>query len=768
LSAPEDIRALGRSALPKAIVTVALAVLALIAVTLVVARYGVLLPQTRLLIEAGADGLKVGRFGRLRIEGLSGDIWRDLGVRKLTLRDEGGVWLEADNLHMTWHYLDLLTRNFHADRIDVQAVKVLRRPTLTKKGKDTGLPVSFHIDQAHARIEMAPAFSYVRGVYDLDLNLDVERSGDQRGKARAASVLHPGDHLNVDYDIAKSRPLLVLADAVEARGGALAGALGLPADQAFTLKVAAGGKTSGGRFTAIANSGAIQPLWATGAWAKDGGDARGRVSLTASTLTAPYARRFGPEASFVLAGRRAGPDLFALEARVASENLSLRAHGLGDLGQRRIGPQGVLLTAETSALSRITGGPEMGQARVAGQVSQVPAGWRFAGTAAVARARLGSYSLDQASGPLEVGEQSGQWDVRTKLTGVGGRGAGYLAATLGAAPRASLDGARLADGRLLLRELQVAGVGLKVEASGGRNLLGGLTFKGDAAVSNLAVARAGAGGTAQASWSAAQAKAGQPWTFSVDARGDRLATGYPEIDRLLGPKPQLKAQANLQGRRLAVGAASLTGAALRASTAGVLAADGGLTFKLDWSADGPFHAGPVEIAGAAKGSGAFTGTLAAPRADLLADVAAIDLPRVPLKDAHLTLSFLSKADGSTGMVALTAASAYGPARARSDFRFPQGGVDLTGLSVDAGGVKAAGSLSLRSRTPSAANIEVAVTRGAFLDAGRVAGTVRIADAPGGASAALSLAAEGVRLSGSTVTVRTGKLTASGPLARLPY
>jgi len=54
-----------------------------------------------------------------------------------------------------------------------------------------------------------------------------------------------------------------------------------------------------------------------------------------------------------------------------------------------------------------------------------------------------------------------------KLAGVGGRGAGYVAATLGPAPRASLDGARLADGRLLLRELQVAGAGLKVEATGG-------------------------------------------------------------------------------------------------------------------------------------------------------------------------------------------------------------------------------------------------------------------------------------------------------------
>ena len=136
--------------------------------------------------------------------------------------------------------------------------------------------------------------------------------------------------------------------------------------------------------------------------------------------------------------------------------------------------------------------------------------------------------------------------------------------------------------------------------------------------------------------------------------------------------------------------ASLTGAALRAGTVGVLAPDGGLTFKLDWSADGPFEAGPIEIAGKAKGSGAITGTLAAPRADLLADFAEIDIPRLPLKDAHLTLSFLRRADGASGMVALTATSAYGPARARADFQFPQGGVDLTDLSVDAGGVKASG------------------------------------------------------------------------------
>ena len=108
-----------------------LAALVLLGAVLVGARFGVLLPQGRFLIEAAASGLKVGRLGRLKVVGVSGDIWRDLSVQKLTLQDEKGVWLEADNIHMTWRYLDLLRRHFHVDLIEAQSIKVLRRPSLT-------------------------------------------------------------------------------------------------------------------------------------------------------------------------------------------------------------------------------------------------------------------------------------------------------------------------------------------------------------------------------------------------------------------------------------------------------------------------------------------------------------------------------------------------------------------------------------------------------------------------------------------------------------
>jgi translocation and assembly module TamB len=762
-------KVLKRSVLPRALVAIGIAIAVAFAAILLGARYGVLLPEARLLIEARTDGLKVGRVGRLKVEGLSGDIWRDFRIRKLTIRDEKGVWLEANNVHLTWRHLELFRRRFHADAIEAQNIRVLRRPTLTPKGKDRGLPVSFQIDKATARLEMLPEFSYRRGVYDLALALDVERRGGRKANVRARSVLHPGDHLHLDLDMGGAKGLLVRVDALEARGGALAGAIGLPADQPFAMAMRANGKTSQGRFTAVATSGVQRPLDAQGAWSPNGGQSNGRLSLTASRLTERWAGRFGPEVGFAVTGRKAGGQLFDLDARLTSQNLAVQARGLGDVGKRRVGPRGLSVTATSSALSRITGGPQMGATQVTGVLTGGGAAWRFAGSGAVSQLQLGSYGLAQVSGPVAVESRAGAFNVQATLAGRGGSGSGWVAAMMGGAPRARLDGSRLGDGRLLLRELEIDGRGLDVDATGGRSLLGGLNFKGRAALSNLAAARAGAAGQATATWAARQAGAGRPWVFDLDARGQRFATGYAELDRLLGGSPRLSGQASVQGGRVAVARAALDGSALDATTSGVLSPQGGLAFKVDWQASGPFRAGPVEIAGRVRGDGAIAGTLREPRAELTARVDEIDVPRLPLREAQITLTFQRRADGASGAIAIAAQSPQGPARGRSDFRFPAGGVDLTNLSLDAGGLRASGALSLRRRTPSAADLRVEVGPGAFLQAGLVAGTVRIVDAAGGARADLDLTARNAAVPGLPgTTIRSARISAEGPLARLPY
>jgi translocation and assembly module TamB len=780
LSAPDDIpppdtveaegavpAVLKRSALPKAITAVAVTILVVLLAVVATTRYGVLIPQVRLLIEARTDGLKIGRLGKLKIEGLSGDVWRDVGVRRLTLRDEKGVWLEANNVHLSWRYAKLLQRRFEAERLDAQSIRVIRRPTLSPKTKDRGLPVSFDIDQAHARLLLEPAFSYVRGDYDLDLTLDVERRGGRSGRLKAASRLHPGDHLDLDFAAGRTGPMRLVADAEEARGGALAGALGFAPDQPFKLDVRAGGTNAKGGFTALARTGATTPLAAQGQWTPQGGQAGGRIQLSASALTRPLAARLGAELRFGIAGRKAGAGIYALDAKVRSDALNAHAWGYGDLGKRTLSPGGVRLDAQAASLSRITGGPKSGAARASGVVTGTWSAWRFAGSAAVADVEAGGYGLARVSGPVELARGKTGYALKAKLAGAGGRGTGFAAAILGGAPSAVVDAERLKGGQLLLRHLDVAGRGLKVQASGGRSLLGAVTVKGRADVSNLAAAGAGASGAAAMTWQASQARGGAPWSFTLDAKGERFATGLAELDRLLGGKPRLQMQANWQAGRLAVAKATLEGAAVNASTAGVLD-KGTLAFKADWNASGPFRAGPVEISGKARGTGGVTGTLSAPRLDLLADIDQLDVPRLPLKDARLSLTFQRQADGASGVVAVTATSAYGPAKGKSDFRFPEGGVDLSNLSLDAGGLKAAGSLSLRRNRPSAADLTVEVVRGAFLDGGRVAGTARITDAAGGARAVLDLHGENVPVGKSAVTVRTVRLAANGPLAHLPF
>jgi translocation and assembly module TamB len=112
---------------------------------------------------------------------------------------------------------------------------------------------------------------------------------------------------------------------------------------------------------------------------------------------------------------------------------------------------------------------------------------------------------------------------------------------------------------------------------------------------------------------------------------------------------------------------------------------------------------------------------------------------------------------------------------KSAFRLAGSGVDLTGLSADAGGVKAHGDLSLRDGEPSNADLTLDAHAGAFLSSGRLSGTVRLSSAKlarGGPaandlSANLKLTGQGLALPGVPGVLQSLSLEAQGPWARLP-
>ncbi|OYW97887.1 MAG: autotransporter, partial [Caulobacter vibrioides] len=488
----------------------------------------------------------------------SGDIWKDFGVRRLTITDEKGIWLEAHDLRVAWRPTELFGRRFHAEQITARDVIVLRRPAMGPKGKSGAAPVSVDLDAFAFRLLTRPAFSGAEGDFDVNGAYEMARRGGQKGKIAAASRLHVGDRLDVDFDLGRSKSLRLLADATEANGGAIAGALGLPADKTFDLKAKAEGTTRRAAFEIVARSGRETPLEARGAWTEQGGSARGRVDLEASRLTERLARMFGPRADFTIDGRKATTDgLSALKIGFISENLVLRGEGLADLSKRRTGPDGLAFTARVGALNRIVTIPKMGRGEVQGAFRLIDGGFVVEGRTDVSDLELLGYRLKRATGPAKVSWVKGDLEIEGQATTSGGGGTGLLA-VLGSSPKASFEGGRVKGGRFLIKAARIDAPNLIVTGKGGRGLLGGLTFDGEMKVASLAPVREGAKGSVNAKWSASSF-AGRPWSFTVDSKAANFGTGYAEIDRLLGLTPRLAGKASWSAGVLTVAEAKLDG-----------------------------------------------------------------------------------------------------------------------------------------------------------------------------------------------------------------
>jgi translocation and assembly module TamB len=743
-----------------------LALLILVLLAGLTVRLGVLTDPGRALVVKLLDRQKIGRMGSLHVEGLEGDIFGAFTVRRLAIADAKGNWLQGRDLAMRWRPAELVLRKVHIERLTAGAIQVLRRPVLAPDtGGGGGSSVSIALDEVRLRLETLPAFSVRQGVWDLAAQADIAASGAAKGKLDAQSRLHAGDGVALLFEIDPKGQMLIRADAVEGSGGALAGSLGLPAAQRLFIRVRADGSLADtGKLSVVAQSGARQPVVANGAWSKQGATLDARVLLDASTLTSWVASKVGPEAQLALKARQVRGDLYQIDGSVRAKEAYVLASGPVDWRTRRTA--GLNLQAYVSRIERWIPEFHAGAGRHAGTFVGDLVRWRWEGRAQVDGIDQFDYRLARAAGPATVSHSPGDFRLQADLATAGGAGDGLLAVLLGPAPKIKLDGSRLDGGRMLVRLVDVDGAGLKLKGAGDRSILGQLSFKGDLALSRLERTHPGASGRVLASWSARQ-RGPSPWDLTFDARGEAFATGYAELDRLLGPTPKLVGAASYGGPGLTITRSQVTGAAIQSAVTGTMRNDGGLMLALDWSAQGPFAAGPVEIAGLAKGTGNVGGSFSAPTLDLNADLASLDAGQLVIRPAHLDLS-VAVAGGLNGRIALTGPSEWGPASAEAAFHIVDGGIDLSEIAADAGGVKASGALALRDGAPSTADLTVAAGPGAFLSTGRLAGTVKIAERPGGAAADIDLDGTNVALPGSTIALKTLRLRADGPWNRLPF
>ena len=732
------------------------------------ARFALRTDQGRAAVERVLNGIKLGAVGTLHVEGLSGDPLGRFGVRTLSIVDAQGPWLRARDVDVVWSPLDLLGRRVHVRHAGASLVQVLRQPLLAKQppqppGK---LPVSLILDQVKLRLETAPALSVRRGLWDLSAGGDVRRNGRMRVALAAKSLLHDGDGLSLALRVGRGERFFLRADAVEGGGGALAGALGLPSDQSLHVHADGDGTAALGRASLRATSGAATPLEAVADWGKAGAAVKGRVSLAASRLTKVLADSLGPEATIEFTARQARGDLYSVSGAVEARDGSV--HFAGPLDWARRSTPGLDVAISLADLSKLVRTPKVGAVGVKGVLIGNAEDFSLKGQVHGEKLELFGYALARAGGAASLALKDHEWRVQADLVGGGGGGKGVAATLLGTAPAARIDLSLLKSGHYLFRTLNVTGAGLKVAAQGGQGLFGDLSFKGAAQISNLAPLHAGSKGQLSGGWTASEGRGGKAWSFSFDGKGSNFGSGFTDLDHFLGPAPTLSAKGTYGAEGLDIADAKLVGATLEVSGKGGLDPKQALAVDLDWSAKGPIAAGPLEIAGAAKGTGKITGTLSSPRADLVAELSSLDLGRLVVTPARLTVSVLEDSGGVTGAADISGPTTYGQASAKAAFRLVGGGLDLSDIVADAGGVKLSGGLALRSGEPSNADLALVAGPGAFLASGRLSGKVQITDQAGGASANIGLDGVDVSAVGAPTAFRHISLHAQGPLKQLPF
>ncbi len=735
----------------------------------VVVRYGANSGPGRNLIMGFANGAKVGAFGRLKVAGLHGDAFGAFTVDAVEVDDAKGAWLRAKNLSVVWNPGELMARRLHMGRVWAEDLRILRQPVLTDEPKTppSPPPVSVVLDDVRLRLETQPEFSVQRGLWQVAARFILRRSGQAKGRLDATSLLHGGDGLALDFSLGKHDQMHLRAEGREAAGGALAGMLGLDADRSLVIHALGDAGPASGQLTAEVRSGGGSPLDFTGRWSKAGATISGRADLSASHLTRALAQRVGPQALVALTVKPDRGGRYRATGSLVARDGQITADGPIDWGRRRA--DGVAVTVMVSDLSRWFTLPRIGPAKVDGQLSGGWEDWTLKGRVSGERLEQSGITVAHLAGPATFGRTRGEWRVQGDFQGVGASGPSPVAPLLGPSPRATLDLVVLKDGRPLIRALDLKGTGAEVLAEGGQGLFGELAFKGRLSISDLGPVHRGAHGTVNATWNASAARGSKAWSVAIDARGQRFATGLPELDRYLGAQPQLTANGAYADGRLTFDRARLVGGALQVSGKGAFGPMEALSFEGDWSLNGPFVAGPVEIAGLAKGTGRVSGVLSNPRVDLVAELASVDFGRLAITPARLTLTLLKGPDGLDGVCALEGATAhYGRASLKTAFRFVGTGIELNDLVADAGGVRTSGSLALRNGAPSTANLAVSATAGAFLSAGKLVGQVKLVDQASGTQALIDLTGQGLAAPELPFAIRALKVHAAGPLTRLPF
>ncbi|TRO97233.1 hypothetical protein FKB34_01110 [Glycocaulis profundi] len=308
---------------------------------LLIAAVGVLVVlmtgQTgRDLIENTLDGREVAGI-EIRIGRLSGNPLDRLTVGRLSLSDEEGVWLEAEELVIDWRPRDLLARTVTLDELSARRIAVERAPVLPEREETEDepageLPVDIRVALLRVNtIELGEALAGERAVLSVQGRMGA-MDGVWRAELDAERLDAPGDRVSLQAEIGDLISLTAELDA--AAGGPIANLLQAP-EAEIEARVRAEGTVESGEGRAVLVIDGGTGLAADVVWADRMLRAEGEADSAAWAAFEQIADILGGPARFNIAlpygeDGITDPDLNALEGAVRSPNLDVRATRAGD------------------------------------------------------------------------------------------------------------------------------------------------------------------------------------------------------------------------------------------------------------------------------------------------------------------------------------------------------------------------------------------------------------------------------------------------------
>ena len=92
---------------------------ALLLIVAVGGRMYLLSDSGRGLVTSFVAGKKLGRYGRINVEGVRGDLFDDFTIDRVTVTDADGVWLEARKVRVDWNWCCLLYTSTLPTKLEV-------------------------------------------------------------------------------------------------------------------------------------------------------------------------------------------------------------------------------------------------------------------------------------------------------------------------------------------------------------------------------------------------------------------------------------------------------------------------------------------------------------------------------------------------------------------------------------------------------------------------------------------------------------------------